>query len=114
LLDVLQAVLLDLADHGDGFARGLVALVGVDADVHGLAGGGAHDADDLDVADGIDADLDLDGADAFGGDLGGLALGLLDGNQADGMGDGDAVASPAAEQGVDGDAEPAAGEVVDG
>ena len=90
----------------------LVAFVGVDAERHVRPDRGADAPHHLDVALRIDADLDLDRADALGRDLRGLALALLDGHQADRMGDRDRVAHRAAEQHVDRHAAGAAGEIV--
>ena len=91
-----------------------VAVVGVDAQIDAVAGDGAHAAHHLDVAPGIDADLDFDRPDAFLDDLRHLLLGLLEIDEADGMGHGNGVARPAAQQGGHGDAELAAGQVVGG
>ena len=71
------------AERLDRLAWRLVALVGVaaerDAWPHGFADAPHH----LDVAVGIDADLDLDGADPLLGDLRNLALGLLEAEKPD-------------------------------
>ena len=65
LLEIDQIVLLHAAERLDCLARRLVALVGVaaqrDAGSHRLADAPHH----LDIAVGIDTDLDLDGADAL-------------------------------------------------
>ncbi len=75
---------------------------------HGLADPPHH----LDVAVRIDADLDLDGADAFLRDLRDLALGLREIHQPDRMGDRNAPAAGAAEQAMHGKAALPAGEII--
>src|SRR5262249_55118498 len=64
----------------DRHARGGIALVGIDADLDRGPDRIADALDDGDVAIAVDADLHLDGADAFLGGLHYLALGVFDRN----------------------------------
>ena len=112
LLDVDQALLLHLANDLNRLAGAAVAAVriGTDVDVgtHRLA----NAAHQLHVACRFDPDLELYRAHALADHLPHLLHPLVDRDQPDGMGDGDAIAHLAAEQLVDGYAPTAAGEIV--
>ena len=112
LLEIDEVVLLHAPEGLDRLARRLVALVGVAAERNARPDGLADPPHHLDVAVRIDADLDLDGADAFLRDLRDLALGLREVHQPDRMGDRDAPPARAAEQTMHRKAALLAGEVV--
>src|SRR5690606_29457679 len=69
---------------------------------------------DLDVAVGIDTDLDLDGADAFTHHLRHFALGFFEAQQSDRMRDRDALTHRTAEQPINWESPLPAGEIVGG
>src|SRR5262245_54114001 len=92
----------------------VVALVGVDAERDTRSHRRADPAHHLDVALRLDADLDLDGADAFGRDLGGLALPVLDRHQADRVRDRNRLAHRPAQEIAHRNTAYPAGEIVGG
>ena len=101
LLGIDEVVFLHRGDRAHGLAPGAVALVGVDPDLAGAADRLAHRRDHRDVALGLDADLDLDGGDALGDHLGGLARGGIGVHDPDAVRDLGAVANLAAEELID-------------
>jgi hypothetical protein len=76
LLEIFDPAAFDPAKHLDGGPGRRVALVCIDADVDSGTAGIADAPHHLYVAIGIDADLDLDGADALLDRLGRFALAL--------------------------------------
>src|SRR5205823_9795357 len=112
LLEIEEIVFLHSPESPDGLAGRLVALVGVAAERHTRADGFTNPAHHVDVTLGIDADLDLEGADSFLRNLCNLALRLGEIHQSYRMGDGDLPPAGASEQAMDGYIALLAGEVI--
>ncbi len=98
LFEIDQIVFLHAPVGADRLGGGAVALVGVAAQRDAWPDRFADPAYHLDIAVGIDADLDLDRADTLARDLRDLALRFLEAEKSDGVGDGNFPSHRAAQK----------------